>query len=391
MLTQKEINKLATIYLHFKKGRLQHAANRSFFFYPASSFQKEFGDDWQLKLLGKYIKVEDGYYRPSTERRAGQCRAYSFTKKGLKAIADATFISKPTSPDGRSKQYVEYYKHDEAVKLLKELYLKLRIASSKKAIDKAFSYWLSLKLFLANAHKPGENLVTYKTNVANCRQFALVPSLQTLPKKLRQKIMVGTDVDMANAHPTIILSIAKASGYKHRWLQAYVDNREEFLRQIQANCGVDRDAAKQVMLAISYGANIFSKKEGSAYRMWVEENGAIDNLPRCVKEYAAELKELKVKIIEDHAELIESWKLSSTYKNRLFSLIVQHYEATILSFMEAYFHYKDVAVQTLMFDGMLVQGDQTHLLSELEEHILIYTKGIFSFPIELKLTAEVYN
>jgi hypothetical protein len=76
------------------------------------------------------------------------------------------------------------------------------------------------------------------------RLFAKSASLQGLPREIRGAI--GTDycdVDMKNAHPTILLQYCKVNDIKAVWLEKYVNNREEILKDIgdQANKNLYED------------------------------------------------------------------------------------------------------------------------------------------------------
>ncbi|KAG5176398.1 hypothetical protein JKP88DRAFT_171204, partial [Tribonema minus] len=65
----------------------------------------------------------------------------------------------------------------------------------------------------------------------------------------------GDLVDQINAHPTICSQALHKLGRECPFLDLYVAERETWLQAITAECGIDRDGAKGVMLRAMYGGN----------------------------------------------------------------------------------------------------------------------------------------
>ena len=79
--------------------------------------------------------------------------------------------------------------------------------------------------------------------------------LQSISKKMRHAICKDLmyDIDMVNAHPTLLLYYCNKNGIECEQLKKYVNNREEMLRDLLQCLEVDRDGAKKDLLAIING------------------------------------------------------------------------------------------------------------------------------------------
>ena len=92
-------------------------------------------------------------------------------------------------------------------------------------------------------------------------------ALICLRRELRQVLCVereeedGTliyryvDIDMKNAHPSILIQLLKKHILAHIQLEKYVNNRDEWLKQIMDTYDVDRDRAKRLPLIYLYGGS----------------------------------------------------------------------------------------------------------------------------------------
>ena len=78
--------------------------------------------------------------------------------------------------------------------------------------------------------------------------------LQGLPRNIRSNLAQKYywDLDIINAHPTILLHIAKENQWVCSNLENYVNNREDVLKEITKHYDCSRDQAKDLMLVILY-------------------------------------------------------------------------------------------------------------------------------------------
>lgn len=89
------------------------------------------------------------------------------------------------------------------------------------------------------------------------------------------------DVDMVNAHPTILLNIAKKQGWACAELEHYVTHREAVLAEVMEAKKLNRDDAKTAMLAVFFG-------------------GSGDEIKPKLAAYVAEIKKLQVNLMKEH-------------------------------------------------------------------------------------------
>jgi len=66
------------------------------------------------------------------------------------------------------------------------------------------------------------------------------------------------DIDMVNAHPNILLQICQEKDIECEYLEEYVNNREDILKNIMKTYNVNREDAKTLVIIIMYGGDIKS-------------------------------------------------------------------------------------------------------------------------------------
>jgi hypothetical protein len=87
------------------------------------------------------------------------------------------------------------------------------------------------------------------------RLFAQNSSLQGLPREIRNSIAYGLyhDIDMKNAHPTLLSQYCRINGIRCDILEQYVKNRDEIIDKIIISTEISRDDAKHNFLSILNG------------------------------------------------------------------------------------------------------------------------------------------
>lgn len=99
--------------------------------------------------------------------------------------------------------------------------------------------------------------VTYThSKKADChgRQFAREGrSLQSVAREIRHTVSgeYYHDIDMVNAHPTLLLQYCDKKGYAIERIRHYIDNRDACLNDLMINNNITRDHAKRVVLSIT--------------------------------------------------------------------------------------------------------------------------------------------
>ena len=239
-------------------------------------------------------------------------------------------------------------------------------------------------------------------------------SLQNIRKPIRHTLAKEfyVDIDVENAHPTILHQICLANKIKCPMLSKYVEKREEVLQCIVKKYDlkryeglVSRDDAKDLFISLMY--------LGSADNWAKQRNVDADRLPKFVSKFSNELTTIADIIYEnnshlhsrnsatndktekktnDETEVKINDKTDSASKTnpasiensifngknpkaRVLSLFVQEYENQILYSMYEYLKENNFIknnIATLCFDGIMVLKNENindKLLSNLCEYV----------------------
>lgn len=348
--------------------------------------------------------VDESFTTPLPNRK-GVTRAYQW-RDGIVTILQRVVIPEEHArPSGAPT--VEYISSRRLGDRMRDLALLLeQDPDNEKAASRmaALSHLLMVSDYDAELDQPVIKVdVFYRQNKTKGRRFAMGPSLQGLAKEDRMAIMVdATDIDMVNAHPTIINALYEGeTGKRLPGLARYTAEREEALLEIMGHFNVPRSAAKKLVLQTSYGASTkVSSKKKAAMPEWLRENGltprewVIDgayDLPEIVEEISADLKEAtRVLLATERGEYF--LRQAQGYPARALALLVQSVESNILDFMRAYLDSKGVEVQTLVFDGLIAKGRVSkRALRELEDLIARFTRNEYGVSIPIRLTGDYYN
>lgn len=182
-------------------------------------------------------------------------------------------------------------------------------------------------------------------------------SIQGIHKDFRGVLCSGitTDIDMVNAHPTILLYVCKKHNIMCPNLEAYVMNREHYLDEfVEHDPTMTRAAAKEMFLIAT---NDNKKNYKIKYYFF--------------KHYDSELKRIQAELLghEDYADIVDHAKKSNLLGSNLNHILCK-YENEFLMTLVRYLEQKHIAIHSLMFDGLMVYGDyyeDDRLLHELEE------------------------
>lgn len=219
--------------------------------------------------------------------------------------------------------------------------------TTKKDKEEHFKYF---KLYCSTMLKAGGTSTRYYKQNDGMGRYWCGSSMQGMMKSARGFLMdgVGTDIDMVNCHPTLMLSVCKKVGIDCPYLSYYILNRNELIAK---NPGVD---VKNDVIQIMYGTG---------------KSLSIDFL----KNFKKECKDIQKKLLqhEDYKKYLELVKEEKDNKvGSACSKILEDYEKDVIKVVIEYLRTKraiDIAV--LMHDGVLVYGDyydQPELLKGLE-------------------------
>ena len=158
--------------------------------------------------------------------------------------------------------YTEYINRSDAYKIVQnwpEIFKQLpkkRQDKIKNSIDNGQDPIFQLKKIIKNK----SDIIHTKYNFSKTlstygRLFPQNPSLACMPREIRNCLAHEKyyDIDMKNAHPTLLSQYCKNNYIRCDILDKYVANRDEILNKICQDSGVDKDEAKQTFLSLLNG------------------------------------------------------------------------------------------------------------------------------------------
>lgn len=168
-------------------------------------------------------------------------------------------------------------------------------------------------------------------------------SVQGLWGKYRGLIMrdISTDIDMANAHPTILRWVCKQHNIKCPELEYYINNRDECLSKFQS-----RNIGKTAYLVATN----------------MDKINRNTNTPQCLKDYDKEMKKIQKELINKPEyqalyDTIPLEKRESNYNGCAVNRILCYYENIILQHCIDLLNKKGLEIAVLMMDGCIIYGN----------------------------------
>lgn len=187
--------------------------------------------------------------------------------------------------------------------------------------------------------------------------------IQGMPKKIRGFLMKHTtDIDMKNAHPTILFYLCKLHQIKCPSLDFFIRNREELIGN-----GVDREVRKNNYLKALNDDKINYKITEPFFRNFDKEMKDIQKIICNLPDYQNILKNVPADKKERN--------LYGSCINR----ILCKYENLILRCCKNTLKEKNIEVAVNMFDGCMVYGDyynDEQLLKDIENACEIAFNGL---------------
>ena len=201
-------------------------------------------------------------------------------------------------------------------------------------------------------------------------------SLQNFSKKLRHTLVhdTHTDIDMKNAHPQILYQscLHYKSKLKIKHLKSYVDNREKYLKMFMDYFNSDRKTAKEMFLVIMYLGSWekYLKEHKLKYKQKTDEivKFIIDfkNELASIADFVCEL------IPETYIYLTANPIAGKSPKSSCLSYYLGDIENFLLKHSVEFLENKQIEVETLCFDGLLVLNNDIlndELLKELNKYV----------------------
>lgn len=226
----------------------------------------------------------------------------------------------------------------------------------------------------------------------------------TLCKENKDKPLY-VDIDIKNCHFVILSQICRDNDIKCKYINKYIKERDEKLKEVMETYEIERDKAKNLFIAILYGAS---------FNKWIKDKLLLDKYNKkdkinvFIKNLVDELKDICDIIIEKNPELTKEVKKNKMLKQDLYynekssvlSTYLQEFEIRILESM--YCKLKELNIISrkndcvLCFDGIMVrlqnirdvmkeieEEDESKFIKEILKSLEHHVKEYLSFDIEL--------
>ena len=208
-------------------------------------------------------------------------------------------------------------------------------------------------------------------------------SLQNLPREVRHTIAgeFYLDIDMVNAHPTLLVQICKNHGIECEEIEDFVKEREKYIQQvIDKNPNMTREQIKTTFLSLLNGGQ-------KAYK-------DVENKTRFLKQFRRQIEdildEIKEKFPEEY-KYREDLKDSNIKGSTVNSLLCQAENECLMVIVD-YLRDRNLidTNAVLCFDGIMIPITETQLdLLEIEE--LVKSKTGYAIKLKIKPMDEVYE
>jgi len=223
--------------------------------------------------------------------------------------------------------------------------------------------------------------VEYKQTTHNTgRYFSLNSlSLQNVVREVRHTIgnEYYYDLDVVNAHPIFLLTYCKKNNIECDVLENYVNNRDEYFKDIKKTFNDDKYPAKQLMLSILNGGGDAEVKKCSSK----------------IKSFRNEIKNIHEEVCNIEKELFEITKNKKTDKaeynlnGRATNMLLCDIENKVLFKIVQYLEKLNIKVGVLVFDGCMIE--KSSITKEALENLLIDVEQYVYKELDINLKLKI--
>jgi len=202
-------------------------------------------------------------------------------------------------------------------------------------------------------------------------------SLCSIRRELRHTLAYGNyvDIDIANAHPEILNQLCLHHDIKTKYLNQYVINRTEILKETMEQYDCTRDEAKILFISLMYYGS---------FESW--ENSNNKEPTDFIYNFINELKTISEKFINVNPDIVKIVKAlqKKNLKGSVMSIILQEKERLILECVYNNLTHKKIINNNdcvLCFDGIMIKAKKYNikLLEELSTIVQEELKFKLSF------------
>ena len=292
--------------------------------------------------------------------------------------------------------YTEYINRSDAYKIVQnwpEIFKQLpkkRQAKIKNSIDNGQDPIFQLKKIIKNK----SDIIHTKYNFSKTlstygRLFPQNPSLSSMPREIRNCLAHEKyyDIDMKNAHPTLLSQYCKKNYIRCDILDKYVANRDEILNKICQDSGVDKDEAKQTFLSLLNGG------KGGGWQIPKYKGTFIYHFKEEIKGIHEAVCRINIEELKKVSRRKEFNKEGS-----MMNIVLCKLEHLVLMNAVMFMTEKGYNVDALVFDGFMVRKIKEltpAVLEELQKYIkektdydIVFVEKTMENSIDLKKFAD---
>jgi len=270
---------------------------------------------------------------------------------------------------------------------IKESSRKPRIAG-KLTYDprKILEYLMSRAKFERDVGRVEVSYVHSKKADCHGRQFAREGrSLQSLSKEIRHTISgeFYNDIDMSNAHPTILLQYCKKNGLACERIEYYIQNRDACLSELANAYHMVHEQAKQIVLAVTNGGE-FDYDSLRSKPAWLV---AFKN--QCDTIHASIMKDPAKRTLSSIIQKYKNTNIAGSVCNHVLCDI----ENTLLNACVKFLESKQIPTENLvlMFDGFMIPKDAVEITDELLNDLSSYVQTQTGYSMKFTQKAMDQN
>jgi len=216
-------------------------------------------------------------------------------------------------------------------------------------------------------------------------------------RSIRHTLSVNTfeDIDIANAHFTILYQICEYNNIECKYIKEYVNNRDFYINEVIDTYNVTKDDAKTLFILLLYFGS---------FNNWLIEykvNNTVSKPNTFINQLTLELKKIGSIIYNNNKELVNLIKnktvITKYEKKNIKSSVVSYYlqdkENLILEFIYEYClnnNYITDNICVLCADGIMIQKQlyKSELLHELSKYV--FNISGFNLTFTNKIMNEDY-
>lgn len=192
------------------------------------------------------------------------------------------------------------------------------------------------------------------------RHFSKETSLQGMPRVIRHLICKENyiDIDIKNAHPSILLQICNENNYDCSSLKYYIENRDDCLKELIQKTGQSKDSIKASILSIMNGGEshdliqeLIIKEQCPAWliNFKTQISKIHQQLTDC-KNY----NDIKNRVLRKSKERGLSYNLNGKVVNNIMCM----YENIVIKHLEKFCERQGVVIASLQFDGLILEKNE---------------------------------